>query len=160
MKLVPFFSVPVAVPVPCGMFTVFTVLAVRSFWNCVKVRFVDDVPCSGDRKIQRKNATMIANGSSECRQAGGGGGVFPGVGLSPGGGVEACLLIGRTLLAGCRASAAGGVPVLGYFPSGHFFTQHRVNTALVPASSCRTAASGYALGDQASWSADLLTVSR
>ena len=137
MKLVPFLSVPVAVPVPCGMFTVFTVLAVRSFWNCVKVRLVDDVPCSGDRKIQRKNATMIASGSSECRQAGGGGGVFPGVGLSPGGGVEACLLIGRTLLAGRRATAAGGVPVLCYFPSGHFFTQHRVNTALVPASSCR-----------------------
>ena len=100
MKLVPFFSVPVAVPVPCGMFTVLTVFAVRSFWNCVKVRLVDDDPCSGDRKIQRKNAMMIANGSSECRQAGGGGGVFPGVGLSPGGGVEACLLIGRTLLAG------------------------------------------------------------
>jgi hypothetical protein len=109
------------------MFTVFTVLAVRSFWNWVKVRFVDDVPCSGDRKIQRKNATTIASGSSECRQAGGGGGVFPGAGLSPGGGVEA----------GRRASAAGGVPVLCYFPSGHFFTQHRVNTALVAASSCR-----------------------
>ena len=35
MKLVPFFSVPVAVPVLCGMSTVLTVLADRSFLNCV-----------------------------------------------------------------------------------------------------------------------------
>ena len=54
-------------------------------------------------------ATRMPAGSSQCRHAGGGGGGFPGAGLSPGGGGETCLLMRTCSFRQAGASQGRGV---------------------------------------------------
>src|SRR5690349_10909521 len=104
--------------------TVFTACLVTSLMNCEYVRVVCPAVCTAGRNIQRNSATRMPAGSSQCRHAGGGGGGFPGAGLSPGGGGTACLLI-RTCPLRQASPVQGAMSCVVHYacPAGLRFTQ-------------------------------------